>query len=369
MKRIWIISALALVGAAPLTLPAQQPAPAPRARTPRPEGRAYTFSFDSKHGRIGVLVNTVADSTSDRYGARIDGVTPGGPAEKAGLKSGDIITKFNGTALTGASSADLDSDESRPGHKLIDLAHELDPGDTVKIEYRRGSDTKTATLVADEGSFAMAFGPNMRGMEMPRVPFMMDGEGDGDGMHFGMGSGMGFCMGDAWCDLDLVTLNADLGDYFGTKDGVLVIKASDDSTLPLKSGDVILSIGGRKPTSPSHAMKILRSYDAGETVSIEIMRHQKRSTISWTVPDENRRWRVRAAPRERGEQSLWIMPDRTEELRATERALLDARGEARRGLEQSRQRLQDELRLLRENLRREQIQTRELARAPRTVVI
>jgi hypothetical protein len=364
MKRTWIITALALAGAAQLSLAAQQPAPppaaAPRARTPRPEGRAYTFSFDSNRGRIGVLVNTVADSASDRYGARIDGVTPGGPAEKAGLKSGDIITKFNGKALAGSGSEDLDSDESAPGHRLIELAHDLDPGDTVKVEYRRGTETKSATLVADaSGAFAFGgMGPMMRGeMEMPKMPFVM---GDGD-EHMNMGMGV-YCMGDAWCELDLVTLNPDLGDYFGTKDGVLVVKAPTDSGLPLKGGDVILSIGGRKPTSPSHAMRILRSYDAGETVSIEIMRHQKRSTISWTVPDENRRWRVRAAPRERGEQSMWIVPNETtERLRALQvdgrRALESARAQERRSLGESRQQIERLRRSLQDMVRRHRIAT------------
>src|SRR5213592_3627501 len=48
--------------------------------------------------------------------------------------------------------------------------------------------------------------------------------------------------------------------------------------------DVITSIGGRKPTNPSHAMRILHSYEKGETVSIEILRKQKRMTLSWKVP-------------------------------------------------------------------------------------
>jgi len=360
MKRTWIITALALAGAAPLALIAQQPpappAPAPRARTPRPD-RTYSFSFSGNRGRIGVLVNTVADSASDRYGARIDGVTPGGPAEKAGLKSGDIITRFNGTALTGGTSSDLDSDESRPGHKLIDLAHELDPGDTVKIEYRRGSDTKTASLVADEsgGWSVNGMGPMMPKMEMPRMPFVM---GDGDGMDMRMD--MGFCMGEAWCDLDLVTLNPDLGDYFGTKDGVLVIKAPADSGLPLKSGDVILSIGGRKPTSPSHAMRILRSYDAGETVTIDIMRHQKRSTLSWTVPDENHGWHIRQRPK--GEQSMWIVPDesreRMQDIQANaRRALESARDQERRTLDSSRAQLEELRGRLRDMVRRQRSAT------------
>lgn len=365
MNRTWIITALALAGAAQLPLAAQQPAPAPapppRARTPRPDGPGYTFSFSGSRGRIGVLVNTVADSASDRYGARIDGVTPGGPADKAGLKSGDIITKFNGKALAGSGSEDLDNDESAPGHRLIELAHDLDPSDTVKIEYRRGTETKSATLIADEGGRAFSFngmGPMMRGeMEMPKMPFVL---GDGD-EHMNMGPG-GFCMGDAWCELDLVTLNPDLGDYFGTKEGVLVVRAPADSGLPVRGGDVILSIGGRKPTSPSHAMRILRSYDAGETVSIEIMRHQKRSTISWTVPDENRRWRVRSAPRERGEQSMWIVPDETTaRLRALQvdarRALESARTRERGSLDQSRQQIERLRRSLQDMVRRHRITT------------
>jgi len=141
---------------------------------------------------------------------------------------------------------------------------------------------------------------------------------------------MAMCFGDAWCDLDLVTMNADLGDYFGTKDGVLVIRAPADSGLPLKSGDVILSIGGRKPTSPAHAMRILRSYDAGESVSIEIMRHQKRQTLSWTVPEADH-WRHGRTPRPRGEQSMWIGPDGSAELmrHALERSLDHTRQQIR----------------------------------------
>src|SRR2546427_1339714 len=61
------------------------------------------------------------------------------------------------------------------------------------------------------------------------------------------------------------------------------------------------SIAGRKPTSPAHAMWILRSYEAGETVSIELMRKQKRMTVAWKVPEPEARHMRR--PRGRGEQS------------------------------------------------------------------
>ncbi len=306
MNRKWLLSALAVVLVLPAALAAQD-APAPRARrTPRAENRVFSFELSGNRGRIGVVVNTAKNPATDKYGAKVDAVTPGGPAEKAGIKAGDIITKFNGTSLAGVSAPDVD--DSGPGMRLVDLAHELDPGDTVRVEYRRGSDTKTATLVAEDlGGYAWS------GV-LPRVAIpspRFEVEELGPLSLLGEGNRFAFCFGDSWCDLDLVTLNPDLGEYFGTREGILVVKAPADSALPLKSGDVILSIGGRKPTSPAHAMRILRSYDTGEAVSIEIMRHERRQTLSWTVPDRPARERRRMPPgqvRERGQPSYWKAP-------------------------------------------------------------
>ena len=265
MQRTWIVIAAAMLAAWPASLAAQRPR-----RPPRPPG--VFVLHDDNRGRIGVVVKTQPDSQADKLGAKIEGVTPGGPAAKAGLKVGDIITKFNGTALAGLKAED--EDESGPGTNLVQLARKLEPGDTVQIEYRRGSDTKKATLVAED----LGWMPNVRVMPgMPSMPDMPDMR------HFEFSFGM------PWGDLELVSLNPDLGEYFGTKEGVLVVKAPADSSLPLKGGDVITSIGGRKPANPSHAMRIFRSYEKGETVSIEILRKQKRLTVAWKVPSREDR--------------------------------------------------------------------------------
>jgi len=250
-------------------------------------------------------VRTDADAETDKVGAKIEGVSPGGPAEKAGLKVGDIITKFAGTALGGLKAED--DDESGPGRKLVALARKLEPGDTVQLEFRRGSDSKKATLVAQDlsGDFRVELGAP--GMIMPRMPGV-PGMPDMPDMHFEF-------FESPWGNLELVSLNPDLGDYFGTKEGVLVVKAPADSSLALKGGDVILSIGGRKPTSPSHAMRILRSYEKGEAVSIDILRKQKRMAVSWKVPSrETRMFRRHEEHGEHEEQSrfqrmrLWRRP-------------------------------------------------------------
>ncbi len=297
-RTLQVFTAVALA-AWPIALLAQETAEPPRApraprvaRAPRAP-RAFAFSIDDKRGRVGVIVRTDANAETDKIGAKIEAVTPGGPADKAGLKVGDVITKFNGTALAGVPSDD--EDESGPGRKLITLARKLEPGDTVQVEFRRGTEVKKATLVAaalGRSPFVMDM-PEPGMMAMPPMPVMPD-------MHFDF-------FESPWGDLRLVSLNPDLGEYFGTKEGVLVVKAPGDSSLPLQSGDVILAIGGRKPGSPEHAMRILRSYDKGETVSIDIMHKQKRLSVAWKVPSrEDRSVRVRREQRE--EQSGWRRP-------------------------------------------------------------
>ena len=275
-----------------------QNAPQPRVRV-RPRVRVETgpfgvYSFSGSRGRIGVVVDTKADAAGDKVGARIEGVTPGGPAEKAGLKAGDVITRFNTTSLGGATAEE--GEDSGPGLRLIELAHRLEPGDTVQVEYRRGSETHKAAIVAEDlpmtGRLEMPGMPGMGAMEemLPRLR-----------MQAGPGNEFEFAFGSPWGGIELVELNPELGEYFGTREGVLVVRVPEDSTLNLKGGDVILSIGGRKPTSPMQAMRILRSYDPGETVTLDVLRKQKHVTVNWKVPEENRTFHM--APRAHEEPS------------------------------------------------------------------
>ncbi|HXF95994.1 MAG TPA: PDZ domain-containing protein [Gemmatimonadales bacterium] len=273
---------LAGILAAMIGLPMAGTAQQPERERQRIEIGPRAFAFALNRGRIGVVVKADEDREADRIGARIEAVTPGGPAEKAGLQAGDIITRFNGISL-----ARNDEDDSHPANKLVRLAQALDPGDTVRIEYRRGSETRNATLVADEVEFRWSWADSM----LPMGEFRVDPD-----MRFRVEPpGFDFVIGAPWGSLELVRLNPDLAEYFGTQEGVLVVRAAGGDGLPLKGGDVILAIDGRKPTSPAHAMRILRSYDQGETVKIDVLRKQKRITLTWTVPE--RESRVRRAPR------------------------------------------------------------------------
>ena len=272
--------------------PRRLPSTRPRVRVETRDGPFGVYAFGDNRGRIGVIVDTKADAAGDKLGARIEGVTPGGPAEKAGLKVGDVITRFNGTTLGGAASED--DERSGPGTKLIDLARELDPGDTVQVEYRRGTDARKVTLVAEDLGGGRSWSGSMEMPDMGAFKELMP--------QMGPGSEFEFAFGSPWGGIELVELNPDLGDYFGTREGVLVVRAPEDSTLALKGGDVIVSIGGRKPTSPMQAMRIIRSYDPGESVTLDVLRKQKRVAVTWKVP-EREKTMFRRTPRMHEEPS------------------------------------------------------------------
>src|ERR1700730_1731742 len=81
----------------------------------------------NRRARLGLQVNLRARST-DSVGAYVDAVTPNGPAAKAGIQSGDLITKVAGkSVLTGRQSGVEADKESLPGIRLIELAATLQP--------------------------------------------------------------------------------------------------------------------------------------------------------------------------------------------------------------------------------------------------
>ena len=82
---------------------------------------------------MGISVDTRFTGTGALISSETNGITPGGPASKAGLKIGDVITKIDGKAIE-------NSDE------LIVAIRSKNIGDRVKIEYQRNNVTRETTV-------------------------------------------------------------------------------------------------------------------------------------------------------------------------------------------------------------------------------
>lgn len=276
------VAATALLGLAPSRSPlhAQDPV---RPMNPRGEvrpglGSERVMQFVmSRRARLGLKVNLRARET-DSVGAFVDAVTPNGPAAKAGIRSGDIITKVGGkSVLTGGETVSRDGRESLPGLRLIELAATLEPNDTISVEYRRGKERKAVSVVtADEPNVLLRAGRDGRNFAFRYSPDGRMSMPLGDDEIFG---GVPFLYGSPLADLELAPLNPDLGQYFGTASGVLVISVPKDSDLGFRGGDVVLAVDGRKPESPSHLLRILRSYGDTESYKAEVLRNRKRVSV------------------------------------------------------------------------------------------
>lgn len=92
----------------------------------------------ASHGVIGAAVETgtgqarIADKQTDGSAA----ITPGGPADKAGLKSGDVIVEFGGVDVAS-------------GSDLIARIYAYRPGATLPLVYRRDGKKKEETLTLE----------------------------------------------------------------------------------------------------------------------------------------------------------------------------------------------------------------------------
>lgn len=212
------------------------------------------MGMDGEHGRA--IIGVQLDPAPGGKGARVREVSPGGPAAEAGLRAGDVIVAVNGTEVK----------EENPARQVMRLMRPVKPDSKVSVRVLRDGTPREFTIVARAA-------PGYLFAEFPRV--MPDVVAGVRGPLFLQGPVM---------DLELANLTPQLGRYFGSDKGVLVVRAPPDGALKLEDGDVILAIDGRVPESGSHATRILASYQPGEKLTLRVMRMHKTLDVETTLP-------------------------------------------------------------------------------------
>jgi serine protease Do len=115
-------------------------------------------------GRIGVQIGEVTKDVAESLGlgkaggALVRSVEPGGPADKAGLEAGDIITRFDGKAVERWNDLPRLVGATRPGTRS-----------TLQV-FRRGSSKELGVTVAELEADAKATVPASGSTEKPAKP-------------------------------------------------------------------------------------------------------------------------------------------------------------------------------------------------------
>ena len=199
--------------------------------------------------RIGLGI--VMAPNANASGVKLAAVSPNSPAKTSGLQSGDIITAIDGKTIGAKDMAGVEQ-----ARKLLG---DLKEGQSVKLNYSRNGKLANTTLKAAKIEQQMVMTHDIRGKAAGNAPMMVNAT--------------------RWHGLNMTELNPQLGRYFGTSSGVLVLNPHQ-GFAQLQPGDVITKIEGKAVSNSRDVMLNIHGKKEGEKFILEILRDRKSQSLS-----------------------------------------------------------------------------------------
>jgi C-terminal processing protease CtpA/Prc len=253
---------------------------------------------DTGRAWMGVFLQEYNDTLKeamgrDQNGVLVSRVVPDGPAEAAGLRAGDLIVKIDGREV---GSTD----------ELTDLVNDARVGETLNLDYMRGSRWQSTTVTLGERPDSdtprardgddnddsptpvpPAAPQAPRAPEAPEMPRMIMGDqkwmSDLRGQ-MRMPMVMGF-QNRPRLGVQVQDVGGDMADALGVDRGVLVTEVMDDMPAKqagIRAGDVITRIDGDAVGTTAELQRALRNSDDNR-VTVELVRRGERRTVSATL--------------------------------------------------------------------------------------
>jgi serine protease Do len=246
---VWGILAL------PFGALSQAPPPPP----PATPARVFTVPPGGSYLGIGIQEMTAERAKALKLpevaGVEITRVGPDSPADKAGLKSGDVVLQYNGVKVEGI-------------EQFSRLVRETPVGREEKLDIFRNGAPQTVTVKIGQHPALPGF-PDGFGFRLPDVPRVFPG------------------MRSPMLGVEAESIDGQLAQYFGVNEGVLVrsvMKNSVAEKAGIKAGDVILRLDDMKVASPADISARLRSA-RGKVVMVTLMREHKETALPVDVPE------------------------------------------------------------------------------------
>jgi hypothetical protein len=223
---------------------------------PYTEAQPQAGKKESSRAWLGVVLGDVRSGeakegkTTDK-GVLVQRVSKDSPAEKAGLKKGDIITAFKDRQINSADD-------------LVTAVREAKAGERISLSMlREGKQSNVTVELGERPAREREQRVITRSLRLPRTPIPDVLSGRSNSIRdYGM---------------TLRTLTSQLGEYFGAPEGkgVLVERVEDESAAAnagFKAGDVIVRAGKKTIATVHDLRNVLGAYDAGEKIPMHIIR-------------------------------------------------------------------------------------------------
>jgi C-terminal processing protease CtpA/Prc len=250
-------------------------------------------------GYMGVNLSASAITTHGRDGQTfwefeqypmVESVEPGSPAERAGLRAGDVLLALDNRDLKGS---------------VVPFSQLLVPGRRLAVRVKREGETKSFNLLVDELPvrrivIARQPDPNVEGgdpyvevipaprvrVRPPRTPAAPEAPTPAAAptapmppMIFEWHANESLPLAGA----SLVPIKGDLRQYFGVDRGALITQVaagSPASRAGLKGGDVIIRAAGNPVTTPHDVQMALERASEKGAMTVEIVRKKERRTVT-----------------------------------------------------------------------------------------
>ena len=228
--------------------------------TPRPPRIVNSGSF------LGVAIQEIDSDRArelklpDGAGVEVTRIAPESPAEKAGIRTGDVVTQYNGQRVEGI-------------EQFSRMVRETPAGRDVKIEIVRNGAPQSLTA-------KITGRPAINGQLIPGAPVPMPFDFRFPDMPQSRMSWRNTMLG-----VDLEALDGQLAEFFAVKQGVLIRTVNRDSAADkagLRAGDVIVRMDDAKVTTPADIAAHLRG-SRGGSVSVVIVRDRKEMTVAVSI--------------------------------------------------------------------------------------
>jgi serine protease Do len=199
-------------------------------------------------GHLGVTIQEVNQSLAESFGmkgatgALVTAVTPDGPAQKAGVQTGDVVIGFNGKEIKSSAELPLAVGDVRPG-------------ETATLRVWRKGETKDLKVVVGESPQPQLAQSSPQGAEQPRL------------------------------GVAVRPLTPSEGNETGVDGGLLVEQATGAAAAAgIAPGDVILSVNGTPVKNADELRTAIEK--AGKHAALLVQRNSPAGRTQMFVPVE-----------------------------------------------------------------------------------